>query len=82
MYNVLVERRAIDVEYNHDLMGHNGQVLTRPSTSGASTISYAAMALELLGLVERLKPGVYAITPYGRAEAELWYPELRPKKAE
>lgn len=62
---------------NHDKTeGINGGVAIRPSYVGAATVLQSVNILLAMGMIERLRPGIYAITELGRQEARVWFPEL------
>lgn len=77
VYDVMVARRAIELDLNYHQTMNEGRVNSRISINGYAAVHAAKELLEAMGLIRKLSVGVYAITELGREEAELWFPELR-----
>lgn len=84
VYDELVARRAVDSPTaDHDkIRDVDGSIVTRPSKHGVANVSESVSILIATGLAIRIKPGIFAITEAGRAEAEIWFPELTMVKSQ
>lgn len=66
----------MELDLNHDMTEGVDGPAKRPSYNGAVRVLESITLLMAMGMIEKLRPGMYAITELGRQEARAWFPEL------